>query len=60
MEVPRKLWEHPDPMSTNMYWFMQKVNQKRGLKLKVGREVVYTNLEICSLRDTQSPHELCL
>jgi acetoacetyl-CoA synthetase len=33
--MPRKLWEHPDPDSTNMARFMRDVNKKRGLKLKV-------------------------
>lgn len=34
-KVPRKLWEHPDPTSTAMYKFMQVLNQKQGLQLKV-------------------------
>ncbi|KAF7524944.1 hypothetical protein G7054_g11257 [Neopestalotiopsis clavispora] len=32
--LPRKLWEHPDPQSTEMYKFMQTVNQKHKLNLK--------------------------
>jgi hypothetical protein len=36
LEVPKKLWEHPDPKSTEMYRFMQEVNQKYKLNLKVG------------------------
>ncbi|ETS77143.1 hypothetical protein PFICI_11017 [Pestalotiopsis fici W106-1] len=32
--IPRKLWEHPDPQSTEMYKFMQSVNQKHKLNLK--------------------------
>jgi len=34
-KLPRKLWEHPDPKSTEMYKFMQEVNQKYKLDLKV-------------------------
>ena len=34
-EMPRKLWEHPDPKNTEMYRFMQEVNKKHGLQLKV-------------------------
>lgn len=33
--VPRKLWEHPDPKSTNMWRFMQEANQRNNLNLKV-------------------------
>lgn len=33
--MPRKLWEHADPTSTAMYKFMQTINQKEGLQLKV-------------------------
>lgn len=32
-EIPRKLWEHPNPKETRMYEFMQKVNRKHNLKL---------------------------
>ncbi|KAK6420011.1 hypothetical protein LTR95_016989 [Oleoguttula sp. CCFEE 5521] len=32
--LPRKLWEHPDPKSTNAWKFMQQVNKKHGQKLK--------------------------
>lgn len=31
--VPRKLWEHPDPKSTDMWRFIQHLNQKRSLNL---------------------------
>lgn len=34
-EIPRKLWEHPDPESTPMWEFMQGVNKKHNLQLKV-------------------------
>ena len=33
--VQRKLWEHPDPQSTGMWKFVQEVNAKRGVELKV-------------------------
>ncbi|KAK3359331.1 hypothetical protein B0T25DRAFT_532661 [Lasiosphaeria hispida] len=32
--VPRKLWEHPDPKSTQMWQFLQHVNKKHGLQLQ--------------------------
>jgi acetoacetyl-CoA synthetase len=35
LQVPRKLWEHPDPKSTEMYKFMQDVNKKHNLEIKV-------------------------
>jgi acetoacetyl-CoA synthetase len=37
--IPRKLWEHPDPKSTNMYRFMQRVNRKRNLSLQTYRDL---------------------
>lgn len=33
--LPRKLWEHPDPESTQMYKFMHEVNRKSGRDLQV-------------------------
>jgi hypothetical protein len=33
--TPRKLWQHANPQGTKMWQFMQKVNEKRGLKLEV-------------------------
>lgn len=35
LAVPRELWRHPDPKSTNMYRLMQEVNQKHNLQLEV-------------------------
>ncbi|KAK6219987.1 acetoacetate-CoA ligase [Colletotrichum tabaci] len=32
--IPRKLWEHPDPKSTEMYRFLQSVNSTFNLQLK--------------------------
>ncbi|KAG9234735.1 acetoacetyl-CoA synthetase-like protein [Amylocarpus encephaloides] len=32
--TPRKLWEHPNPKSTEMYKFMQDINKKHCLQLK--------------------------
>ncbi|KAL8410033.1 hypothetical protein RB594_008215 [Gaeumannomyces avenae] len=31
--MPKKLWEHPDPTSTAMYGFMQRLNRERGAGL---------------------------
>ncbi|PQE28088.1 acetoacetate- ligase protein [Rutstroemia sp. NJR-2017a WRK4] len=33
LQIPRKLWEHPNPKSTAMYRFMQEVNKKHNLQL---------------------------
>jgi len=33
--TPKKLWEPPNPEDTGMYKFMQTVNKKHGLNLKV-------------------------
>ena len=35
IEVPRKLWEHANPESTEMYKFMQAANKKHNLELRV-------------------------
>jgi acetoacetyl-CoA synthetase len=35
LAVPRKLWEHPNPESTEMYRFMQEINKKNNLQLQV-------------------------
>ena len=32
--MPRKLWEHPDPQSTQMVKFMKQCNTKRNLNMK--------------------------
>jgi acetoacetyl-CoA synthetase len=32
--LPPKLWEHPDPKSTNAWKFMQHVNSKYGLRMQ--------------------------
>lgn len=34
-DLPRKLWEHPDPKSTQMWKLMQEVNRKSGRNLQV-------------------------
>jgi len=50
MPIPKKLWEHPNPDSTNMAEFMRIVNGKRGLGLKVrvhACDIVKLNV-ICS------------
>ena len=33
--MARKLWEHPNPEGTMMWEFLQNLNKKHGLKLKV-------------------------
>ncbi|RDL36366.1 Acetyl-CoA synthetase-like protein [Venustampulla echinocandica] len=33
MPVPRELWKHPNPESTEMYKMMQQINQKHNLNL---------------------------
>jgi len=33
--MAEKLWEHPNPESTQMSKFMRSVNEKRGMKMKV-------------------------
>ncbi|TKX26881.1 AMP-binding enzyme-2 [Elsinoe australis] len=32
--MPKKLWEHPDPKSTQMWWFMKEVERRRSVKLE--------------------------
>ncbi|KAG8628227.1 hypothetical protein KVT40_004100 [Elsinoe batatas] len=33
-EMPKKLWEHPNPKSTQIWWFMKEVEKKRGVNLE--------------------------
>jgi acetoacetyl-CoA synthetase len=35
VDIPRKLWEHPDPQSTQMYILMEEINKKENLHLEV-------------------------
>ncbi|KAF2845030.1 acetoacetate-CoA ligase [Plenodomus tracheiphilus IPT5] len=37
--IPRKLWQHPNPESTEMWKFMQRANQTRGLNMQNFREL---------------------
>ncbi|KAF2125424.1 acetoacetate-CoA ligase [Dothidotthia symphoricarpi CBS 119687] len=37
--TPRKLWQHPNPKSTEMWKFMQTSNRKRGLNMQTFREL---------------------
>ncbi|KAI0598082.1 acetoacetyl-coenzyme A synthetase [Biscogniauxia sp. FL1348] len=37
--VPRKLWEHPNPRTTKMWEFMQRINKKYQLNLQTFREL---------------------
>ncbi|KAI0470829.1 hypothetical protein GGR56DRAFT_115749 [Xylariaceae sp. FL0804] len=65
--IPRKLWEHPDPKSTQIYEFMTRLNQKYGLNMKVQYlppiqcSHPSTNLPTCTQRllisqDTRKAH----
>lgn len=50
MKVPKKLWEHADPQSTEMYKFLQLTNKNHNLKLQVGPfdiEKLYPTLTKC-------------
>lgn len=33
--LPRKLWEHPNPKSTKIWAFREKLEQEKGIKLPV-------------------------
>ncbi|PSR74084.1 acetoacetate-CoA ligase, partial [Coniella lustricola] len=37
--APRKLWEHSDPKSTQMYKFMQEINRESGRDLETFRQL---------------------
>ncbi|KAJ1329236.1 acetoacetyl-CoA synthetase [Microdochium nivale] len=37
--LPRELWSHPDPKSTQMYQFMQLVNKQHGLNLSTFQDL---------------------
>jgi hypothetical protein len=41
VDVPRKLWEHPDPRSTEMYKLMQEINTKQNIHLEVRDSLPY-------------------
>ncbi|KAI1180847.1 acetoacetate-CoA ligase [Nemania sp. FL0916] len=43
--VPRKLWEHPNPKSTQMWEFMQLVNKKHHLDLTTFENLYQYSLE---------------
>lgn len=34
-DVPRKLWKHPNPKSTEMWAFKESLEQEKGLKFPV-------------------------
>ncbi|KAK3373791.1 hypothetical protein B0T24DRAFT_624590 [Lasiosphaeria ovina] len=49
--VPRKLWEHPDPKSTLMWRFVQDINNKHNLDLRVRLpRFFYTPVPTCWLK----------
>ncbi|KAH8732011.1 hypothetical protein GQ44DRAFT_767054 [Phaeosphaeriaceae sp. PMI808] len=37
--TPRKLWQHPNPESTEMWKFMQRANRTRGLNMQTFQEL---------------------
>ncbi|KAI1117272.1 acetoacetate-CoA ligase [Nemania sp. NC0429] len=37
--IPRKLWEHPNPKSSQLWDFMQSINQKHHLDLKTFEDI---------------------
>ncbi|KAI1820602.1 acetoacetate-CoA ligase [Xylaria intraflava] len=37
--IPRKLWEHPNPKSTQLWDFMQLINQKYNLNLSTFQDI---------------------
>ncbi|KAH9998567.1 acetoacetyl-coenzyme A synthetase [Xylariaceae sp. FL0662B] len=39
VSVPRKLWEHPNPESTQMYEFLQHINKKHPTNLKTFQDL---------------------
>ncbi|KAL2760665.1 hypothetical protein ACRALDRAFT_1046183 [Sodiomyces alcalophilus JCM 7366] len=44
-EMPRKLWEHPDPKNTEMYRFMHDVNRNHGLNLETFHDLYQWSCE---------------
>lgn len=56
-ELPRKLWEHPDPKSTEIYKFMQNVNRKHGLNLKV--RTACSNLSLSAPYSVTNMSDIC-
>ncbi|PVI04358.1 acetoacetate-CoA ligase [Periconia macrospinosa] len=38
-QIPRKLWEHPDPSSTAMYKFLEASNRKYGIDMRTYRDL---------------------
>ncbi|KAI0550838.1 hypothetical protein F4679DRAFT_194883 [Xylaria curta] len=43
--IPRKLWEHPDPKSTQLWEFMQLINQKYHLNLTTFQDIYQFSVE---------------
>lgn len=46
VDIPRKLWEHPDPRSTEMYKLMQEINKKENLQLEVRDSFSYARYTV--------------
>ncbi|OTB07747.1 hypothetical protein M426DRAFT_317643 [Hypoxylon sp. CI-4A] len=39
VDLPRKLWEHPNPEKTQMYEFIQRLNKQHNLNLKTFQDL---------------------
>ncbi|KAI1754520.1 acetoacetate-CoA ligase [Xylaria castorea] len=44
-DIPRKLWEHPDPKSTQLWEFMQLINRKYRLNLTTFQDIYQFSVE---------------
>ncbi|PNS16448.1 Acetyl-coenzyme A synthetase [Sphaceloma murrayae] len=36
---PKKLWHHPDPKSTQIWWFMKEVEKRRAVRLETYKDL---------------------
>ncbi|KAI1169209.1 acetoacetate-CoA ligase [Nemania serpens] len=43
--IPRKLWEHPNPKSSQLWDFMQRINQKHHLDLTTFQEIYQFSID---------------
>jgi hypothetical protein len=48
-DLPRKLWEHPDPQSTQMWAFKSELEKEKGLQLPVRTIETSISLFYCGL-----------
>lgn len=56
IEIPRKLWVHPNPKSTAMYRLMQEINQKHSLNLNARLAPILSS----PTSITQTQQQICL